>query len=67
MTKKTRVMEIIAEKKCKGTYIMHDAAKGDKIVASGPDPCKLFIEARKMHVKIPTLEYIPEHSNLNVF
>ncbi len=65
-SKVKKQLETVDRKELKGIYVVYDATKGRKIVASGPDPCKLFIEARKMNVSIPTLEYTPGHNNFDV-
>jgi hypothetical protein len=69
MTKDTSITikEITVEKKYEGKYIAYDAAKSRKVIASGPNAAKLFIEVRKMDVKLPTIVFVPKHKEVSIY
>lgn len=61
------IQEISTAKKYEGGYIAYDAAKSRKIIASGPDAAKLFIEVRKMDVSLPTIVFVPKHKEVSIY
>ena len=61
------IKEITVEKKFQGRYVVYDAAKSRKVIASGPDAAELFIEVRKMDVSLPSIVFVPYHNTVSIY
>jgi hypothetical protein len=59
-------LEIVETKRLQGKYNLYDATKGQRIIASSPNPYRLIAKASKMKIKAPIFEFIPPHKKINV-